>query len=159
MTTVTLRPYNPTDTERLAHIYTQAALILGKTQYTEQQVQIWADYPIQYFDEFKAMLSNGHTYVAASGCGEILGFGQLCPTDYVTLLYVLPEFSRAGVGTTIYKQLEIIAQDNQQKCLSVTASKISKGLFEKLGFEVIDTEISLRNGIEFERYNMVKILI
>jgi putative acetyltransferase len=159
MTTVTLRPYNPTDTERLAHIYTQAALILGKTQYTEQQVQIWADYPIQYFDEFKAMLSNGHTYVAASGCGEIIGFGQIYPTDYVTLLYVLPEYSRAGIGTTIYKQLENIAQDNQQKCLSVIASKISKGLFEKLGFEVIDTEISLRNGIEFERYNMVKILI
>ncbi|MEH6532329.1 MAG: GNAT family N-acetyltransferase [Photobacterium frigidiphilum] len=159
MTTITLRPYNPTDTERLAHIYTQAALILGKTQYTEQQVQMWADYPIQYFHEFKAMLSNGHTYVAASGCGEIIGFGQIHPTDYVTLLYVLPEYSRTGVGQTIYKQLENIAQDNQQKCVSVTASKISKGLFEKLGFEVIDTEISLRNGIEFERYNMVKIFI
>ncbi|PSV63670.1 GNAT family N-acetyltransferase [Photobacterium profundum] len=132
---------------------------MGKTQYTKHQVQMWADYPIQYFDEFKAMLANGHTYVAISSCGEILGFGQLCPTDYVTLLYVLPEYSRAGVGTTIYKQLEDIAQDNQQKCLSVTASKISKGLFEKLGFEVIDTEISLRNGIEFERYNMVKIFI
>ncbi|WP_041395302.1 GNAT family N-acetyltransferase [Photobacterium profundum] len=159
MTTVTLRPYNPNDTKRLAHIYTQAALILGKTQYTEQQVQMWADYPVQYFDEFTTMLSNGDTYVAISDCGEILGFGQLCPTDYVTLLYVLPEYSRAGVGTTIYKQLENITQEDKQKCVSVTASKISKGLFEKLGFEVIDTEISLRNGIEFERYNMVKIFI
>lgn len=159
MTTVTLRPYNPADTERLAHIYTQAALILGKTQYTEQQVQIWADYPIQYFDEFKAMLANGHTYVAVSDDSEIIGFGQLYPIDYVALLYVLPEYSRTGAGTMLYKLLENIAQDNQQQCLSVTASKISKVFFEKLDFEVIDTEISLRNNIEFERYNMVKLLV
>jgi len=158
MTAFTLRPFEIEDTPTLARIYTRAATISGREHYSQMQIDMWANFPVQHFDEFQAMLMQGHTYLATDHQGNPIGFAQLHPTNHLTLLYVLPEFSRQGVGQRLYQHLEAIAIADKQTCISVTASKISKGLFEKMGFISVETEISLRNNIAFERYNMTKFL-
>lgn len=154
----TLRPFAIEDTPRLAQIYSRAAAISGKGHYTQAQIEMWASFPLQHFDEFQTILLQGYTYLAADHRGNPIGFAQLHPTNHLTLLYVLPEFSRQGVGQQLYQHLETIAIADKQTFISVTASKISKGMFEKMGFIAIETELSLRNNIAFERYNMTKYL-
>ncbi|PSW05185.1 GNAT family N-acetyltransferase [Photobacterium lipolyticum] len=158
MTAFTLRPFEVEDTPVLARIYTRAATISGREHYSQPQIEMWANFPVQHFDEFQAMLKQGHTYLAIDHQGKPLGFAQLHPTNHLTLLYVLPEFSRQGIGQQLYKHLEAIAIADKQAFISVTASIISKGLFKKMGFISVETEISLRNNIAFERYNMTKYL-
>lgn len=153
-----LRAFISDDINAIADIYHQAASKLGQHAYSPEQVSIWADYPRSHFDEFEALVSQGHTLVAVDEKNQPIAFGQLHPANHLTLLYVLPEYSRRGLGKQIYTALEAIALAKKQTSLSVTASKVSKGLFEQLGFELIEKEVSLRNNIPFERYNMVKVL-
>ena len=153
-----LRAFISDDIHAVAKIYHQAASVLGQQHYSPEQVSIWADYPQAHFEEFEALVSQGHTLVAVDSLNQPIAFGQLHPENHLTLLYVLPEYSRQGLGKQLYTALEAIASANEQTSLSVTASKVSVGLFEQLGFELIEKEVSLRNNVPFERYNMVKVL-
>ena len=153
-----LRAFISDDLNAVAEIYYQAAKTLGQDFYSPEQIAIWADYPRSHPDEFEALINQGHTLVAVNKNNQPIAFGQLHPTNHLTLLYVLPEYSRQGLGKQLYTTLEAIALANNQVNMSVTASKVSKALFEQLGFELIEEEVSLRNNIPFERYNMVKVL-
>lgn len=153
-----LRAFISDDIHAVAEIYYHSASVLGQQHYSPEQVSIWADYPHSHFDEFEAFMYQGHTLVAVDEKNQPIAFGQLHPVNHLTLLYVLPEYSRQGLGKQLYTAFEAIALAKKQTSLSVTASKVSRGLFEQLGFELIEKEISLRNNIPFERYNMLKIL-
>ena len=153
-----LRAFISNDIDAVAQIYSQAASKLGQEYYSPEQLAMWADYPRRHFAEFEQLISQGHTLVAVDHINQPIAFGQLHPNNHLTLLYVLPEYSRRGIGKQIYTALEAIALDKGEKILSVTASKVSKELFIQLGFELIEKEVSLRNNIPFERYNMVKML-
>lgn len=153
-----LRAFISDDITAVAEIYHQAAKTLGQGFYSPEQIAIWADYPRSHLDEFETLINQGHTLVAVDQANQPIAFGQLHPINHLTLLYVLPEYSHRGLGKQLYTTLEAIALANKQTDLSVTASKVSKGLFKQLGFELIEEEVSLRNNIPFERYNMVKVL-
>ncbi|MCW8328589.1 GNAT family N-acetyltransferase [Photobacterium sp. SDRW27] len=153
-----LRAFISDDIDAVADIYHRAATTLGKDFYSPEQITTWADYPRSYPDEFETLVNQSHTLVAVNNNNQPIAFGQLHPSNHLTLLYVLPEYSRQGLGKKIYLTLEAIAIANSQSTISVTASKVSKSLFEQLGFELIEEEVSVRNNIPFERYNMVKVL-
>ncbi|WP_299018050.1 GNAT family N-acetyltransferase [uncultured Photobacterium sp.] len=153
-----LRGFISDDINDVAKIYHNAASKLGRHYYSPEQITLWADYPQNHFEEFTMLLSQGHTLVAVDEKNQPIAFGQLHPANHLTLLYVLPEYSRQGLGKQLYIALEAIARNKGESSLSATASKVSKTLFEQQGFELIEEEVSLRNNIPFERYNMVKIL-
>ncbi|WP_233217772.1 MULTISPECIES: GNAT family N-acetyltransferase [unclassified Photobacterium] len=142
----------------MSQLYYDAITKIAPAYYHPQQVKIWADYPRKHPNEFAKLLTQGAVIMAINNEGSVMGFGQLHPKNYIALLYTRPEFNRLGVASAIYSKLEQIAHISHQTTLSVTASKLSLPLFSKLGFELIDTEIAIRDDITFERYNMVKLL-
>ncbi|MCG3864677.1 MULTISPECIES: GNAT family N-acetyltransferase [unclassified Photobacterium] len=158
MTSITLCNYKQHYQQELSQLYYDAITKLAPAYYNQQQIKLWADYPRKYPEEFAELLMQGNVIMALNNKGTVIGFGQLNPQSYVSLLYVKPQYHRLGVASTIYKHLEQLAYITHQTTLSVTASKLSQPLFEKLGFELIDTEIVIRTDIQFERYNMVKLL-
>ncbi|EAR54166.1 hypothetical protein SKA34_10398 [Photobacterium sp. SKA34] len=158
MTSIQLLNYNPHYEQELSQLYYDAITKLAPAYYHPQQVKIWADYPRKYPNEFAKLLTQGTVIMAINSKGKVMGFGQLHPKNYIALLYTQPEFNRLGIASAIYSKLEQLAYKNHQTILSVTASKLSLLLFQKLGFETIDTEIAIRDDVTFERYNMVKLL-
>ena len=144
--------------QELSQLYYDAIIKLAPAYYHPQQVKIWANYPRKHPKEFAKLLTQGDVIMAINNKGQVIGFGQLNPKNYIALLYTQPEFNRLGVASAIYRKLEQLAYITHQTTLSVTASKLSQPLFQKLGFELIDTEITIRDDITFERYNMVKLL-
>lgn len=158
MSTITFIYYKNAYQNQLAQLYYNAVTELALPFYNSAQIDMWANYPMQNSAAFSKLLLQGNVLIAIDGNNKAVGFGQLHPNNYLSLLYISPQHSRQGIGTAIYEQLEEIAINSHQSMISVTASKLSKPLFEQLGFELIDTEIALRNNIEFERYNMVKLL-
>ena len=158
MTSIKLRNYKPHYQQELSQLYYDAIIKLAPAYYHPQQVKIWANYPRKHPKEFAKLLTQGDVIMAINNKGQVIGFGQLNPKNYIALLYTQPEFNRLGVASAIYRKLEQLAYITHQTTLSVTASKLSQPLFQKLGFELIDTEITIRDDITFERYNMVKLL-
>ena len=158
MTSIQFRNYKPRYEQELSQLYYDAITKLAPAYYHPQQVKIWADYPRKHPNEFAKLLTQGTVIMAINSKGKVMGFGQLHPKNYIALLYTLPEFNRLGVASAIYSKLEQLAYISHQTTLSATASKLSLPLFRKLGFELIDTEVAVRDNITFERYNMVKLL-
>lgn len=157
-TPCSLQMYQPCYQNKLAQIFHNAVIELAPPFYNAAQIALWANFPIHHSDAFGELLLQGHTVIAFTPDDDIAGFGQLHPNNYVSLLYVSPHYQRQGIATTIYHQLETLARRHQQATLTVTASKLSQPLFEKMGFELLETEYALRNNIAFERYLMMKIL-
>jgi putative acetyltransferase len=149
-----LRPCHPSDIPDLAEVFREAALRIGSTVYSREQAEAWSQYPDD--DEaFARRLSGGLTLVAELD-GRVVSFGQLDPVDHVAFLYTAPEWTRRGLGTAIHAELEREAHKAGVTLLRVEASRIARPLFEKLGYDVEEVEISPWKGLGFERFRMRK---
>ncbi len=153
---VKLRTFVSTDAEALVSVYRDAVRTLGPQAYSYRQVAVWARYP-EDIEEFRDRLSRGRTVVAERG-GNILAFGQLDPDDHLAFLYCKGEFSRKGIGSDIYDDLEAHASRTGVQRLFTEASRISRPFFEKKGFRIVEVETATRCGVEFERFRMENIL-
>jgi putative acetyltransferase len=151
---VNLRLFVPDDANVLVEIYRDAVLNLGAKSYSEEQVQVWVSYP-EELEEFCGRLVRGRTVVAEAG-GNPVAFGQLDPVDHIAFLYCRGAWSRRGVASAIYQDLEKHAGAQHVSALRVEASRISKPFFERHGFEVVEVENVIRHGVEFERFRMRK---
>jgi putative acetyltransferase len=149
-----LRAFNPEDAEPLADVYRDAVRTIGPQAYTEQQVTMWALYPDD-IDEFRARLSRGLTLVAEEE-GRIAAFGQLEPDDHLAFIYCSGRYCRRGIGSEIYRALEAQAFQKGVVQIHTEASRISRPLFAKHGYEVREVEKAVRFGVEFERFRMTK---
>ncbi len=149
-----IRDFTPADTEALAALYRDAVREIGPQAYTPAQVDAWALYP-EDLTEFSARLSRGTTLVAESE-QRAVAFGQLDPADHIAFLYTASAFGRRGLATEIYGRLEARAVAQGARFLDTEASRISRGLFAKLGFALREVERVTRYGVEFERFRMRK---
>mgnify|MGYP002826198490 CR=1 FL=1 len=86
--------------------------------------------------------------------GEVVGFGHLCPDDYLSLLYVDPSVNRQGVGGRLCEALEREAFERGARRISTAASHVSRALFLKRGYEVDFEENVVHNGVQFTRARM-----
>lgn len=151
---VTLRRYTPDDAEDIARLYGSSVREIAIAQYSLEEVEAWASYADEV-EELRYRLAEGLTLVAETD-GRLVAFGQLKPLDHIAFLYTIKEFSRMGIATSIYKRLEEFAIRKGSAALGTDASRISKPLFEKLGFWVVKPVIEERKGVKIECFVMRK---
>jgi putative acetyltransferase len=152
-----VRVYQSDEVEPLAVLYREAVLLTGATAYEAAQCRAWAAFADD-LDGFRQVLAQGLTLVAVKGADRV-AFGQLHPWDHVALLFTAPAYARQGHATALYQQLEAQAQAHGVTPITVTASRIAKNLFLKLGFRVVWSEWVDRQGVLVERFQMRKPLV
>lgn len=151
-----LRDYLTSDAEAVAELYRDSVIGIGASAYDAQQITVWSSYP-EAIEEFRNLLSLGLTLVAVED-SQLVAFGQLNPLDHIAFLYTASHFARRGYATEIYKRLEAHAVEQGVNCLHTEASRISKHFFLKMGFHIVETELTERKGVQFERFKMDKII-
>lgn len=151
-----IRPYRPSDMDALATVYRDAVKGIGATAYDPEQVAVWASFPDE-IEGFRASFGQGLTLVAEEN-DHVAAFGQLHPIAHIALLYTAPAFARRHLATEIYTQLEAYARQHGVKRLHTEASRIAKHFFTHMGFSVVTPERVVRQGVEFERFIMEKML-
>ncbi|HEY9749090.1 MAG TPA: GNAT family N-acetyltransferase [Allocoleopsis sp.] len=151
-----IRHYQSTDAEAIAAIYQDSVIGIGSTAYDAEQVAVWSTYPDE-IEEFRRSLQQGLTLVAVAD-EQLAAFGQLNPLDHIAFLYTASQAARQGYATEIYRQLETFAMQQGIKQLHTEASRISKFFFLKMGYHITETEFVERQGVEFERFKMAKML-
>ena len=138
----------------LADLYRDAARGLGSQAYSAAQIEIWASFPDD-FAAFRDRLQRGLSVVSIDAeC--VAAFGQLDPDDHVSLLYTGTRFARRGHASAIYQHLEAAARERGISRLTTTASRLSRPFFAKHGFDLIEVELYVYKGVEFERFKMAK---
>ena len=151
---VTIRRYRPEDAEAISGLYRKSVTEIGIERYSRAEVEAWASYADEV-EELRHRLAEGLTLIAECG-GRMAAFGQLKPSDRVEFLYTLKEFSWIGIATVIYRRLEEAAIASGSRVLHTDASRISKPLFEKMGFILIESVVEKRKGVKIECFVMKK---
>ncbi|MEQ9618471.1 MAG: GNAT family N-acetyltransferase [Deltaproteobacteria bacterium] len=153
---IKIRQYTGSDIDKLAKVYRDSVLELGKGHYDPERLRVWASFSDET-GEFGNLLESGYTLVAEATDGPF-AFGALNPVDHISLLYTMKGHSRTGVATAIYRELEAHSLSAGIIILRTEASRVSKPFFLKMGFEIVETETALRKGLRFERFKMKKML-
>lgn len=154
---IEIRATTPEDLPAIAAIYRDAVLALGPAAYTAAQVAAWAAWPEREPDEFRRRCLSGIALLLSVG-GEPAAFAQLDPPGHLDFLYCRGDYARRGFATRLHGELESHARAAGVTLLHTEASKISRPVFTRLGYEVREIEQVVRGGESFERYRMVKIL-
>jgi putative acetyltransferase len=149
-----LRQYVPEDAGALIAVYRDAALVLGRLAYTEEQARVWAMYPDDP-DDFRGALSQGVTICAVADNAPV-AFGQIHPADHIAYLYCHSAHARRGYASAILARLEEQAKQDGIAAVRVEASAVARPLFEKAGYHVTEEERPVRHGVEFLRFKMQK---
>jgi GNAT superfamily N-acetyltransferase len=88
--------------------------------------------------------------------GEIVGTGGLCfnnypPTfkslnekrGYIMNIYVLPAYRKQGLAEMIFQKLIATAKQEGVSILTLHATEMGAGLYQKYGFKLTENEMSL----------------
>lgn len=136
-------------------IYRLSIWELAKGHYDLAQRRAWSswgDDPAH----MREKLVQGQTLVAERN-GDIAGFAQRHPGDYINMLYVAPAHARRGVALALLQALESSAQAEGITQLTCHASAVSRILFERAGYRIRQTEYTARLGQRLVRYHMEKV--
>ncbi|MBX3635643.1 MAG: GNAT family N-acetyltransferase, partial [Rubrivivax sp.] len=161
---VHLRSVQERDLRALAALYAAAARTLGPAVYTPRQVQAWAafaddgaafrDYVLQP-DTWVALAGgegddDGGAPVGFSGWQPIAG----TPDGEIRSLYVRPDLGRRGVGTQLLAASIARARQAGAAALWAWVTPLSRPLFERAGFVLVQTVHEDFAGVPFERYRV-----
>jgi putative acetyltransferase len=151
-----LRTATAADLPTLAALFRETVLINGPQHYTAAQTEAWAAVDAAS-DRFYQFILGVTTYVAENDTG-ILGFAGIGDNGYVASAYVRHDCLHQGIGSVLMQAVLAHARSKQIPRLYAEASEFSLGLFKKFGFSQYDTEIVDRNGVQFTRYLVDKVV-
>jgi putative acetyltransferase len=146
-----LRRARDTDVADLAALYADSIRRLGPEYYRPEAVEAWAAHALSH--QFRDFILTNQALIAEDSTGTA-GFGSIDGSGRIASLYVRPDRSRQGVGSTLLAALLDIGRAEGLGEFRAEASELSKPLFERFGFSVVASEVVEREGIPIERYRM-----
>lgn len=144
-----LRKYKPTDCQALAELFYDTVHAVCKDDYSEKQLYAWATGTVDLIRWNQSFLS--HYTIVAEINGNTAGFGDIDSNGYLDRLYVLKDFQRKGVASSICNALEKVVDSDK---IITHASITAKGFFEKRGYKIIKEQQVKRQGIILTNYIM-----
>ncbi|MGN1133252.1 MAG: GNAT family N-acetyltransferase [Oscillospiraceae bacterium] len=146
-----LREYRSTDCPDIIKLFYDTVHSVNAKDYTREQLDIWAPENIDA-EKWDKSLSEHYTLVALIG-DKIVGFGDIDDTGYLDRLYVHKNYQRKGIAEKICNKLEIHSDAAK---ITVHSSVTAKGFFANRGYNVIKSQIVIRNSIKLTNYVMEK---
>lgn len=149
-----LRRASAQDVEALAALYREAALVQGPQVYSPAQVRAWASFG-QPSPAFVDYVTGADTWVALDG-PQIVGFSGVDAQGEVRSLYVRPSHGRRGLGARLLAHALASSARGGLTSWSAWATPFSRPVFERAGFALAEVRREPYQGIEFDRYRMIK---
>ncbi len=150
-----LRPAAAADVPALAALYADSARRLGPLVYTPEQVAAWASFGVPTA-EFAAYVLGAETWVALDAAGAPLGFCGCDDDGEVRSLYVRADQTRRGLGTRLLAHVLERARQRGLGRLEAWVTPLSRPVFERAGFVLVQAVRSPYQGVMFERYRVRK---
>lgn len=146
-----LRAYRPDDCKELAALFYYTVHTVNRADYSEEQVNAWAD-GTPDLDAWNNSFLSHCTMIAECG-GTIAGFGDMDSTGYLDRLYVHAHCQRRGIASMICDALE---QAVNTPVFTSHVSITARGFFEKRGYKVIRQQCVCRHSVHLVNYVMEK---
>jgi len=144
-----LRKYRTADCPELAELFYDTIHSVNRVDYTEEQVNAWADGQID-LESWNASLGEHYSLVAVER-DVIVGFGDMDATGYLDRLYVHKDFQGRGIASAICDALEQAVGAAE---FTTHASITARPFFEKRGYRVIRERQVERHGVLLTNFIM-----
>ncbi len=153
-----IRGFQPRDAACIAGIYHNAIMNIDKQLYSPSQLQAWSAAP-RSKRYWLGQLTQTQSWVVIQG-EQCVGFIN-CVTryperGYIEHLYILPQYQGRSLSKALFQQLEQWAYCQGYPKLSAHASKVSRPIFEHLGFRVSGKVYQQKRGQTLLCYEMEK---
>ena len=149
---VTLKQLTMDDLEQITNVFEKAIWQTANADYTTEQLRVWsaagAD-PSRWFQ----MIQNDYT-IGAFERVTLTGFGSLCGSNYLDMLYVSPDYQGSGIAGSIAKKLIDRAAEMGASQIHTNASQTAVPFFQSIGFELGERHVFALNGVEIFNYRM-----
>jgi putative acetyltransferase len=158
MSSITIRTYRQDDAVALAEVFFEAVRVIGRRDYSAEQVAAWAPAPPSP-EVLHRRLGDGRlVFVATAADGEPIGFGDLEHDGHIDMLFCRSDHAGRGVGGALCDSIEAAAQAGRLSRLFVEASEGARRLFERRGFVLVARQNLERSGVAIHNYRMEKML-
>lgn len=156
---ISIRPAAVEDVNEIANIVSASATSLLSEDYTSEQIEMI----VEHFnaDFYLEALSTNSREIFVAIAETIVGFGSIAEDGRaIADLFVLPDYTRQGIGTLLLETLEQIALQKQAPRLWVMASLTAQPFYASGGFkyEKDSALIDAETGIKMPCVDMIKIL-
>lgn len=149
-----IREFGISDTEEIMQLFYDTVHRINIRDYSSEQVDAWAPKDMDY-GQWSDRLHSRITYVAEEE-GKVIGFAELEKTGHIGCFYCHADYQTMGVGTRLFKQIQLTAKNLGLQKLFTEASITARSFFERMGFRVITPQEVERRGMKFINYVMEK---
>ncbi len=154
---ITIRKGLQSDLTELQQLFVDTVSTVCCSDYNPQQIKVWTS-GIENKNRWIEMISTQFVLVAQLE-KKILGFATLNNKNYIDLLYVHKDYQQKGLARRLYSDIEKEAIRRGQTELTSDVSKTARSFFEKVGFEVQNPQIVIRQNVKFTNFRMTKKLV
>jgi putative acetyltransferase len=151
-----IRPYDESDLEALALLFTDSVHGLAAAHYDEVQLKAWAP-SLPDLDAWTLRLASVSTLVAEVGPTRA-GFISYEKNGHIDLLYTSPAYCRRGIASALYRHAETMLISHGTTEICTEASIAARPFFERQGFRVAEEQCVQLRGVMFRRFGMRKSL-
>lgn len=156
---ITIRPYQPEDAQILWQLFFHTVRQINVRDYTQAQVEAWAEDKSDLTDWIEKMKSN-QPFVATLNNeivdNKIAGYADLQPNGLIDHFFCHHQYQGCGVGKALMAHIDEQAKQRNLTRLHAYVSITAKPFFEHAGFVVKEKQsVSLRGQL-FTNYKMEK---
>lgn len=153
---VHLRIATRQDREVLCNIQRTAILTLGRSHYSEAELEAWSSGLTP--ERYERMIADHHVVVAERG-SQIVAFGRLESSGEVGAVYVRLGLERQGIGTVVLAELLSEARQAGLHAVHCKSSLCAEAFYAHAGFQPGEKrKHRFRDGREIDCILMTKTL-
>ena len=158
MSTTVIRDVERSDLAAIMEIYHEAVHGLTSEHYDANQRRAWAPESLRTDEEHWTKRLGGLELLIAVREDEPAGFCAFTLAGHVDLLFTHPAHARCGVGRQLLEEAEARMRRVGTIQAHTGASRLSRPLFEKLGYLAVSEDFSDVRGARLPHTNMRKFL-
>lgn len=155
-----IRPATVEDASEMAQLLKKSVNFLLPEEYSPEQIQTIVDW--LNADFYQEVTSNNHRIIfIAEAEDKMISFGSISKNGKaISDIFVLPDYTRQGIGTLLLARLEQIALEKGVPKLWVMASLTSQPFYASRGYiyEKDSALIDAVTGVRIPCVDMTKVL-
>ncbi|MEM7308940.1 MAG: GNAT family N-acetyltransferase [Planctomycetota bacterium] len=158
MSTTVIRDVEASDLAAIMQIYHEAVHGLTAEHYDDGQRRAWAPESLRTDEGHWRNRLGGLQVLIGTRAGAPAGFCAFTLSGHVDLLFTHPAHARCGVARGLLEEAEARMRSAGTIQARTGASRLSRPLFEKLGYLAVGEDFSDIRGARLPHTNMRKFL-
>jgi len=155
---IVIREIEQADLQSIIKLFYDTVHHVNAADYSKKQCAAWAPKTLltDYKDSrlYQSLLQH-QTYVVVRD-KLIVGFANITDAGCIDHLYVHKDYQYQGIATALLQKLEACARIMGIKQVTANVSVTAKLFFQHQGYQVVEKQAVLRQGITFVNYKMCK---